>query len=50
MGLIPQEALDAFEIMKQTMVQMQATLEAVLAKLGEIDANTEPPIDEPGLS
>lgn len=41
-GLIPKEALDAFEVMKQTMVAMQKTLEAVLAKLEEIDANTEP--------
>ena len=47
MGLIPQEALDSFEVMKQTMVQMQETLEAVLAKLGEIDTNTEPPASEP---
>jgi hypothetical protein len=50
MGLIPQEALDAFEVMKQTMVQMQATLEAVLAKLGEIDANTEPAAPDLGTS
>lgn len=47
-GLIPREALEAFEVMKQTMVEMQQTLargielqEQSLAKLIEIDANTE---------